>query len=79
MRLENLPEEPSSGTGTDTAFLFREKQTALTELRVLTIQREQLLVIAALNNFTSLQDKDQVGMPDGRKPVCDHETCPTQQ
>ena len=46
-RLENQPEGPSSdtdtdtdtGTDTDTAATFplREKQTALTELRVLTI------------------------------------------
>ena len=60
-------------------FFIREKQPTLTELRVLAIQREQLLVIATLNDVTSIQNKDLVGMSNGRKPMRDHETCPPQQ
>ena len=45
-------------------FFIREKQPTLTELRVLAIQCEQLLVIATLNDLTSIQNKDLVALFD---------------
>lgn len=38
------------------SLFIGEKQPALTELRVLAIQRKQLLVIATLNNLAPIKD-----------------------
>src|SRR5208283_1920297 len=60
-------------------FFLLKEQSALAEPGVFPVQREQLLVVTALDHLTAMEHQNLISMPHCREPVRNYETCPTEQ
>ena len=74
-----VPAERVHGTGrhySDTTICNGIAVLNLRHLPVPTVPRHEFFVGAALDDPAGIHDQDEVGVPDGRKPVGDDETGP---
>ena len=59
------------------AFLLRMRKLTFVKFFIKTAKSEQFLVRSLLDDVSVFHHKDNIGLTDGGKPVCNNEACTT--